>query len=193
MFAVFDSLLCRSCRRDTSTLSQTADRAFGLFLEPSFGISFPTNPGPLAPIAEAAFAKYSNVELGNATSVRFKVCLPSTMVLPSKLWHVKPATAIVLKTGSPEADGAVLAKLVLPPSLAHTHCGYLIGSYWAPGVMNDDPAAMAEARAPLERDEDQMQRQTQHRENDADESLMHDVFLSIEGGGHVAIDWFRFE
>ena len=109
------------------------------------------------------------------------------------LWHVKPATAIVLKTGSPEADGAVLAKLVLPPSLAHTHCGYLIGSYWAPGVMNDDPAAMAEARAPLERDEDQMQRQTQHRENDADESLMHDVFLSIEGGGHVAIDWFRFE
>ena len=146
--------------------SESADRAFGLYLEPSFGISFPTNPGPLAPIAAAAFASYRHVDFGSATRVRVRACLPS---------KVKPATAIVLREGSPE--GPVIARVALPPSLVHANCGYLIGSYWAPGVLNDDPAAMGEASVELE----------------GVTTGRHGVFLSIDGGGHAAIDWFRFE
>ena len=41
--------------------TESADRAFGLYMEPSFGISYPTNPGKLSPLAPQAFARYNNV------------------------------------------------------------------------------------------------------------------------------------
>lgn len=43
--------------------------------------------------------------------------------------------------------------------------------------MNDDPVAMGEASVALE----------------GATAGRHDVYLSIEGGGHAAIDWFRFD
>ena len=168
--------------------SESADRAFGLYLEPSFGISFPTNPGPLAPIAPAAFAKYEQVNFGGAGAddgfgvtklssppqfVRMRLCLPSAAT------RIKPATAVEFRTGSPE-QGPLLARVVLNvTALAHQNCGYLIGSYWLPGVMNDDPAAMSETSVALE--------------HSALPNGWQDVYLSIAGGGHVSIDWFRFE
>ncbi len=163
--------------------SESADRAFGLYLEPSFGISFPTNPGPLAPIPQSAFAAYNNVDLGGneaLTHVRMRACVPDAT---SK---ITPATAVLLREGSPE--GQLLARVELPVgSLSHANCGYLIGSYWAPGVMNDDPSAMAEVRVALAATEDIATAGANVV------SGRHDVYLSIEGGGHVAIDWFRFE
>eukprot|EP01050_Picozoa_sp_SAG11_P011035 SAG11_NODE_1142_length_5707_cov_5.863766_2_plen_229_part_00 len=184
-YDLFDSSE-KGLRSAGSTIqSESADRAFGLFLEPSFGISFPTNPGPLAPILPSAFAAYRNVDLGGSealTHVRMRACVPDTT---SK---IKPATAVLLRKGSP--DGQLLARVELPAaSLSHANCGYLIGSYWAPGVMNDDPSAMAEVRVPLT---------ARGAEDIASASVnaisgRYDVYLSIEGGGHVAIDWFRFE
>ena len=72
-------------------------------------------------VAAAAFASYRNVDLGAATKVRVRACLPD----PAS--KIKPATAVVLRDGSPE--GPVLARVALPASLAHANCGYLIGSY----------------------------------------------------------------
>ena len=158
--------------------SETADRAFGLYLEPSFGVSFPTNKGVLADTAAAAFARYSNVGFSPgaplaALQLRVRLCLPDPA------GGVKPAAALVLRAGSPE-DGPLVARVVLDAAtLAHRNCGYLIGSYWAPGAMNDDPAAMRELVADLA------------PTAVATEST--DIYLSIEGGGHVALDWFRFE
>jgi hypothetical protein len=125
------------------------------------------------------------VDLGGSEAlkhVRMRACVPDAT---SK---IKPATAVLLREGSP--DGQLLARVELSvASLSHANCGYLIGSYWAPGVMNDDPSAMAEVRVSL------TARGTGHTTG-ARTSIIsgrHDVYLSIEGGGHVAIDWFRFE
>jgi hypothetical protein len=181
--ALFDSAQ-KGLRSAGSTIqSESADRAFGLYLEPSFGISFPTNPGPLAPILSSAFAAYYNVDLGGsdvATHVRMRVCLPDATT------KITPATAVLLREGSP--DGPLLARVQLPASLSHRNCGYLIGSYWLPGVMNDDPNAMSEVRVAL----------TPGAAADVTSatsggSRRQDVYLLIEGGGHVAIDWFRLE
>lgn len=129
-----------------------------------------SNPGPLAPIAAAAFAKFGSVDFGPTApkKLRVRLCTPS---VASK---IVAATAVAFRADSP--DGQLISRVALGASLSHANCGYLIGSYWAPGVMNDDPTAMQEAQGTAA-------------------ALMgrHDVFLSIEGGGHVAIDWFRFE
>ena len=164
--------------------SESADRAFGLYLEPSFGISFPTNPGTLAPTAATAFAKFGNVDFGargavsagNAAAkrlqLRMRACIPAA---GSKT--AAAAAAAVLRDGAP--DGPVVATVKLDANAAHPNCGYLIGSYWAPGVLNDDPAAMTELVVTLEPEVQLTGRR--------------DLYLSVEGGGHAAIDWFRFE
>jgi hypothetical protein len=166
----------------------------------SFGISFPTNPGPLAPIHPAAFAKYAQVDFGSSgapghaagfSTARVRLCLPGRAATGGA-GTIQPATALVLRTGSPE-DGPVLARLDLSSNasaLAHAHCGYLIGSYWAPGVMNDDPAAMSEVTAALEGGGGSVGGSGSEA---APLRGRHDVFLLVEGGGHVAIDWLRFE
>eukprot|EP01052_Picozoa_sp_SAG31_P006457 SAG31_NODE_297_length_18175_cov_68.266659_13_plen_230_part_00 len=184
-YTLFDSSR-KGLRPAGSTIhSESADRAFGLYLEPSFGISFPTNPGPLAPILPSAFAVYRNVDLGGSealTHVRMRGCVPDAA---SK---IKPATAVLLREGSPY--GQLLVRIDLSvASLSHANCGYLIGSYWLPGVMNDDPTAMTEVRAPL------TSGSTANIAGARDSVGVgrYDVYLSIEGGGHVAIDWFRFE
>jgi hypothetical protein len=174
-FEIFDGAQKGSRSAGAMIQSETADRAFGLYLEPSFGISFPTNPGPLSPIAASAFAKYGSVDFGGGgglKKVRMRACLPG----PAS--RIPAAAAVVLRADSP--DGPVVARVALLSRLAHANCGYLIGSYWAPGVMNDDRAAMQETPAALEA---------------AGLALAgrRDVFLSVEGGGHVAVDWFRFE
>ena len=46
--------------------------------------------------------------------------------------------------------------------------------------MNDDPMAMSEVKVPVA-----------HAASSTGTPF--DLFLSIGGGGHVALDWFRFE
>ena len=158
--------------------SESADRAFGLYLEPSFGISFPTNPGTLAPVAATSFAKFGNIDFGSVGAaasakprqLRMRACVPAA---GSK---IAAATAAVLRDGAP--DGPVVATVKLDTNAAHPNCGYQIGSYWAPGVLNDDPTAMTELVVPLE---------------PVQLTGRRDLYLSIVGGGHAAIDWFRFE
>jgi hypothetical protein len=105
---------------------------------------------------------------------------------------VKPATAVLLHEGAP--DGRLLARVPLSvPSLSHANCGYLIGSYWAPGVMNDDPSAMAEVSVALEVEPAEAGAADSGGGGGGGGTATRDVYLSIEGGGHVAIDWFRFE
>lgn len=179
--------------------TETADRAFGLYLEPSFGISYPTNPGKMALPNQAAFARYNNFEFSSgggggggssdvedrvAKQIRVRVCTPlaaaggvGAIHTPSSL--PPAASAVVVRTGSP--DGPVLAHVPLPPSqTAHANCGYLIGSYWAPGVMNDDPAAMSEVVVPVV------------ASTAAVAGNKVDLFVSVVGG-FAAVDWFRFE
>ena len=84
------------------------------------------------------------------------------------------ASAIVIRIGSP--DGAVLAALALHGDQSHPHCGYIPGSYWAPGTLNDDPAAMADAVEALA----------------FSPQSRHEVFISLVDG-YSAIDWFVFE
>jgi hypothetical protein len=116
--------------RDGRQMIQTesADRVFGLYLEPSFGVSFPTNPGPFTPVESAAFAKYARVDFADfgspPTAVRLRVCLPATGA-------VQQAAAVCLRVGAP--DGDLLARVKLDAAtLAHANCGYLIGSYECP-------------------------------------------------------------
>jgi hypothetical protein len=100
------------------------------------------------------------------------------LCIPSASSKIAAAAAVVLREGSP--SGPLIARVPLAASLATAHCGYLIGSYWLPGVMNDDPAAMHQTTVGIE-------------PTTALVGKRRDVYLSIEGGGHVAIDWFRFE
>ena len=78
----------------------------------------------------------SGGKLDDVSEVRMRVCTP-----PAETNGITPAAAVVLRAGVP--NGEVVARVPLEAT-AHAHCGYLIGSYWAPGVMNDDPVAMTE-------------------------------------------------
>ena len=63
-----------------------------------------------------------------AKKLRVRTCVPR------KGSEIQAASNLILRTGSP--DGPLLAQVPLPASeLASPGCGYLIGSYWLPGVM----------------------------------------------------------
>ena len=154
---------------------ESADRAFGLYREPSFGLSFPRGDGAAAPPLPSAVAIFNRMDFGAAavaTRLRMRACTP--LAVPG---HVKAATAIVLREGAP--DGPVVATVPLSPATTATaNCGYIVGSYWLPGVENDDPAAMVTVDAVLEPGF----RATGRKQ----------LFLSLQGGGVAAIDWFWF-
>jgi hypothetical protein len=161
----------------TKIHTESADRAFGLFVEPGFGISFPRNKGTLAATPPSAFARFSNVDFGGAakaaSSVQLRVCTPQAQS------GIQAATRIEIRDGSP--DGLVLASAELTPATATASCGYVIGSYWAPGTdSNDDPQAMVTIDAKLT--PSQLMAEAPRRQ----------LFLSVQGG-HAVIDWFQFK
>ena len=149
--------------------TEHADRTIGLLMEPGFGISFPVGTKTLGPVAVAAMARFDHIVFhANLAIVRMRLCTPPAGA------NAVPATAIEVRQGSPA--GELVARVPLPVSTATAHCGYIPGSYWLPGVMNDDPNAMVEVTAPLT----------------VRQSGTKQLFLSLVGG-YAAVDWMRFE
>ena len=157
---------------------ESADRAFELYREPSFGISFPiAAKEKLEPLHPANVAIFNRVDFGTqiaagaATTLTLRVCTPLAST------GVAAAMSAMLREGSP--DGPIVATVPLPPVLAAANCGYAPGSYWAPGFANDDPAAMAIVTVKTT-----AAFVATGRKN---------LFLSLNGGGYAAIDWLLFE
>ena len=152
--------------------AESADRVFGLMLEPSFGISFPVSRAPLGQMSGSAFALYRNVNFGNVGSqlkvFRMRVCTSAATDIPK-------ASTVVLKAGSPHGPTIVSVDLSASKDISSSGCGYIPGSYWVPGVENDDPKAMGEVSSTLL----------------TPLSGRVDLYLSLVGG-YAAIDWFVF-
>ena len=158
---------------------ETPDRVFGLYSEPGFGISFPLTPGVLPPLIHSNVAVFNRVDFQRgrgaraaSPSVTMRVCTPSSRT------NITAATSVTLREGAPH--GPLVATISLSEkSTARVGCGYLPGGYWAPGNLNDDPDAMVTVDVPLATSFSPAGRKN--------------IFLSVNGGGFAAIDWFWFD